>query len=352
MTRRDKAPATASRIRSGPRTRFNQFTAVLLLAVVAMCVVACQPPPPRTPEVFWTWDQKTNPQLIWLLPASSGFCYLTRISGDFSTQAEAVHLGVAQNPANNQLYWELNGVSDTKDVTATAGCSYWTNFNFTNFSSVTQPWTAAAAYYVPAVPPINILPECCANGPEGCTHANGFPYNSCEPIGGANAYWQDGVAGATLSQTNSFCYLTGIVGELNSSQESVTIVPNLSSTTANIYNVRVQSGVHNETLFGSGGCVNYNPTHVPDQRISTYTWSQGNPQFPGLISGADGICFLSGIGGKFRGDKEWVEIDHDTIPVSNVPMRLSGHSDQNSVFGNATCVRYDVHYWSWHGPLH
>jgi hypothetical protein len=68
--------------------------------------------------------------------------------------------------------------------------------------------------------------------------------------------------------------------------------------------------------------------------FGTYTWTQ-NGATQRMLAETDGFCFITKITGKFRGDQEWVSIDH----VGGF-WTLSGHSNQHSVAIQAACVRY------------
>lgn len=156
--------------------------------------------------------------------------------------------------------------------------------------------------------------------------------------GEPRVFWTEGISDEQLASVNSFCYLTGVRGALNGSETVTTfeVIPG----TPNLFHIRVDADTPNQTMSGSAGCVAYSPTKVPDPHISVFTWSQGSPPVQ-MITGAQGVCFLTGIRGKFRGSGEFVEIDHDPAnPLSNNPQMLLGHSDQQGVLANAMCVRY------------
>lgn len=318
------------------------FVCTVLLLVTAGCRA------PIIPETETVWSQNLKTPMVWLIPASQGFCYLTRISGEFTNAADMVHVGVAPNPTNNQTYWEIDGTSNTKDVTATARCTSWSNFDMKGLGLSTPPWVNAAAYYTPPVEGTLGTPEfpiCCPNlgaascqpdlrnqslpMPPQCVYVGGTP--------GSPGYWTSGRTDAQLSYSNSFCFLTGVRGALDPASTATvyTIIPGQP----NLQHMLVVSEAHNQTLSGSAGCVAYSPVAVPDPRISVASWGQGAPPKQ-LISGAEGICFLTGIQGKFRGNGEMIEIQHDTNPISNVPMLLLGHSDQAGVVGEVQCIKY------------
>ncbi|HET9959427.1 MAG TPA: hypothetical protein VFQ61_33280 [Polyangiaceae bacterium] len=67
---------------------------------------------------------------------------------------------------------------------------------------------------------------------------------------------------------------------------------------------------------------------------STYTWTQ-NGATQQMLPVSEGFCFITKITGKFRGDQEWVSLDH-----SSGFWTLSGHSNQHSVAVQAACVKY------------
>lgn len=67
-----------------------------------------------------------------------------------------------------------------------------------------------------------------------------------------------------------------------------------------------------------------------------FTWSQGQPE-QWLMPEADGICMLTGVGGKFRGGGERVQVEVDPI---HRWWRLTGTSSQTGVSARARCLRW------------
>jgi hypothetical protein len=296
-------------------------------------------------EMLATWNQSSKTQPQWLIPLRQGFCYLTGISGDFTSDKEEVFVGVQNYPGTqtSPVFWQVSGTSSTKAVTATAGCSFWSSFNMKEYYVQNPPWVSAVTTYVPGTPGVAVNEPCCPFGALFCSEHNlAYPTVQCRYEGGENGYWRYGDTVNALNTTNSFCSLNGIRGGFNGFESvSVEVVP---SATLLLFQLRVIAPTPNDTVSGTASCVSFSPADQSNIRLSrVYTWTQNQNQPVDMIPGSKGVCFLTAVSGKFRGKGEYVEIEHDTAnPLSSTPQRLTGHSDQINVSVEARCIEYKV----------
>jgi hypothetical protein len=310
-----------------------------ILFVSVMVLIGCR----STNETFTTWNQGSGPQ--WLNSVSTGFCYMTRISGKFTSDKEGVYVGVFPFPNSAKTpFWQVGGTSSTKDVTVTAGCSAFSSFNMTDISVHDPAWIGAEPVYVAGTPAMLTDPDsnCCpAFGPDGQCVLTGRLPTLCQYSGGTNGGWQAGNTVTPLIATNSFCSLNAVRGGFNGG-ERVTVQP-VTSPNLGLFQLQIVAPTPNDTVSAAASCVSFSPANSSNSRLGQiYTWKQGDPPV-NMIPGSTGICFLMAVGGKFRGNGEYVEIDHDTAnPRSSTPQILAGHSDQKDVWAQAMCVLYQA----------
>jgi hypothetical protein len=234
--------------------------------IIAMTLAGCQ----STNESFATWNQNNSAQ--WLIPLSEGFCYTTRISGDFASDKEAVYVRVFTFPNSAATpTWQVGGASSTKDVSITAGCSAFASFNMKDYSWQGLRWVNAAPVFV-AGTPATVMPtsDCCPIL-EYCEETHQPTSPLCSYSGGTNGHWQTGDNTTPLLSTNSFCSLNGIGGGLNGS-ESAAVQP-VASPNLGLFQLQVVAPTPNDTVSAAASCVSFSPLSVSNYRLTKiYFW--------------------------------------------------------------------------------
>lgn len=142
--------------------------------------------------------------------------------------------------------------------------------------------------------------------------------------------WSQGNSRVPMfNASDGVCFLTAVQGKFEGTGEQV-----------RVYLENNQWFLHgNSTQFGVGGtanCVGWNeiPTNSVRAISGPYTWTKGQRE-PKTRMGTyySSFCFLSTVSGKFRGDKEYVQITREADQ-----WWLSGGSDQNGLTASAYCV--------------
>jgi hypothetical protein len=303
---------------------------------------------PRAAESETTWSQGQRiPSISPRMSQTDGFCYFTRIQGDFENKGEQVLVYLAYDPTTNKQYWQLAGASSTKDVSVTVDCSYFVNYAFSGAVATTSPWAYATDSYVAPQCEGPCLPQCCHPGPGAACPIGTVLGNPGEGtcMDGVSSYipgyWQSGTTAAAQISTTGFCYPAGIRGALNDGGDGEDSTYYTSTNAA--AGVLVETDTHNGTIGGVGGCVTYTlPTNAPPLIKGPYHWVQGQPSATHMIKANAGVCFLSALHGKFRGKDEWLQIVRadPTGPNANDDQTLTGSSNQKDVSGDAVCILY------------
>lgn len=334
-------------------TRTYARSAVFSVVCTAICIVTtgCAGSFDHLPEIEYTWTQDKDPPVIRMIPTSDGFCYLTKISGNFRGDGEIVHVGVQTAPLNQKAYWELDGTSGSDSVTATAACSFWLSYDLPSHDSITPPMVSAQWVKIPTGPPYPNT--CCLYGFDSSPSAPPFG-NGCvdqvqvtdaEKCGTLVNYENvKPPAEITLSKGPAFCYLSGIQGKFNGAGELARVKYRI---------LHAESQTEEGAVSATGACVVYAtdppppgagspfapPAPADPRESDNYSWVQGQPGPTNMIAANEGVCYLTAISGNLRGHGEWVQVIRGEQWAST-PQQLTGHSEQNDVRAEARCFRY------------
>lgn len=333
------------------RTRLKQATAMWLrptrmFSLLILCTFAVGfPGCPRTPETSATWRQDGVAQ-VWMERDSEAFCYLTRISGSFRGDGEMIHLGLMNNPGGS-VDWVLEGTSKAKSVTATAQCAFWTSFDLPSHQIVTPPWNYVSTTCKTST--VNVPVLCCRGG--GVRAGDQTPGSSFQgphqcPISETHQCGQVPTQVTTCTKDtphsqlqisgSGFCYLTGIHGRFDGSGENAYLSVAGSDSTLTVTSL---TPIGEGNVGATSACITYATAANADRQLShEYRWEQGQSPVQ-MISENEGVCFLTGVGGSFQGDGEWVEIQRPD-PSSTSGQLLTGSSKQQGVWASARCLKY------------
>lgn len=269
-----------------------------------------RPPPLEVDLIFnrehqWTQGQPERK----LASAEDGFCYLTGITGNYRGFGEAVTLELRLNTRGG-YDWFLTGRSLQDGVGAKARCVRYSAFRNT-------------APFIHFTTGLGLQ----------CTRVAPPPSPGTIDFGPFCPVWQ----------TDSACFLSGISGALSGADDSTGI--SASSSSFNGYqSVEIQVSRPGGALTAYTQCVNLGKTRYQLALSPSpgapgtdrgYRWSQGALAVP-LLPVSQGICYLTGIQGNFRGAGESVQITQ-----SGGSWLLSGASMQTGVRAEARCLSYD-----------
>jgi hypothetical protein len=221
-----------------------------------------------------------------LMASSEGFCFLSRVAGNFDQQAAKVDVRVM-----NDGDWTLDDASPAYDVGASARCVTWSEIGATLEAELSLPFENQAAGEASA----------------------------------SKAMWDE----------RSFCYVSGLQGTLRGRGESVDIEPHDGRFGLVVQN-RAGRGGH--ATVARAHCVYQGQprpvTYVGGDpaRSGLYEWRQGEAPVR-MAPTAEAVCFLTGISGKFTGFDESVEITQ-----SGGDWYLFGASGHADVRASARCV--------------
>ncbi len=230
----------------------------------------------------FSWAQ--GQQSVVMMAQSTGWCFLTAVSGHFVGFGEAVYIAASNG------YWILGGISGQQGLRGEATCVAWSTLNPNGGEDYL--WDAYAA----AQP---IIPNCWLNGT--CPHT-------------VQSLWL----------TDSFCSLMGIGGALDGKGEFAYTLP-----VANLWTLQVSSQQLNGTE-GWAGCFHHH--NLMTTFSSQYVWQQGQAAVD-IGDDQNRVCGLTFVTGKFMGGGESVSIED----VGGRWM-LSGTSQQVGVTAAARCA--------------
>jgi hypothetical protein len=232
----------------------------------------------------YLWTQSDPP--VRMIPMNQGFCFLMGISGKFKGFGEAVRI----YPQNG--YWMLGGTSMQKGVYGRASCV--TTDSISVLGSVeytTEPaWKQFRRKSSPLAPTTGRVEQYA--GPAG-----------------------------------SFCYLTGVSGRL---EDDTTIQVYSNYEREQILGLTYNGS--DTSLRGEFGCLNSSSDRQLDTTGHIEWWQDSAPS-RGPIEEYS-ICALTGMGGRFLGNGELVEVSR----LSRGGWVLSGSSNQDNVHATMNCL--------------
>lgn len=250
--------------------------------------IAQQVPADLAPLTTFTWSQYQGYSTV-MIHQNEGFCYLTRVTGNFVGDGEALWID------NSNGYWVLTGRSGQQGLGATATCVTWQALNAWDGASFR--WAAWAA---------NRQDPVCRE-----TLTCGWTEQQLD-------YWE------------SYCSLQGIGGAFDGFGEEAWLKP---PSAGQWWNLRVK-GLSSFHTQGWAGCVYVKGISFQTRTMNEeWIWNQGQgPVDLGPVS--DRVCGFSSIRGHFAGAGESVEIRQ--IGGNWV---LTGSSQQYDVQARAKCMK-------------
>lgn len=228
---------------------------------------------------------------------SLGFCYLTRVSGEFLPKFDefvvARYTRLYINPSTGR--WRLSSTEQ-----ATARCSLWSDFRGLGPSRITS-------------------------SPSG---------------------WMFGGESKTyLRGSTSLCFLSGMAAVKGHGFDGYDAIAQVDRDPSGAWwgnapgSLWAGNGYSGQQYpFGNAMCVDtgraFKFKNAPDGS-RTYTWEQGQP-YTWMMPISEGVCMLTEVGGRFAGGGESVAV----IQYGGFWV-LGGQSMQYGVEAKAQCVPYD-----------
>lgn len=283
------------------------FAALSLFALSTTCLVAgsgCaaptdaalgEPDVASTSQAIIDRDYEVSSSDAELWHTDLGFCYLTRLSGDFLPRfgdfAVTHYTRLYINPSTSR--WRLSSTDS-----ATARCSLWSDFRGLGSARTTSIW-------------------------------DGWMFG--------------GEAKMRLWGSQSLCFLAGMASVTGHGFDGYGAIAQVDRDAAGWFGNApgsLWSGngyTGQQYPFGNAMCVDtgraFKTKDAPDGS-RTYSWQQGQP-YTWMMPVSEGVCMLTEVGGRFAGGGEAVE-------VKQVGDRwvLGGQSMQYGVEAKAQCVPY------------
>jgi hypothetical protein len=236
---------------------------------------------------------------------SRGFCGLTRISGKFDESERNIYLDFYRIPNGSHGLWIVkgsHGSNNSYDINVYTECVDYERFDrYKGDALVHMPDIVVAQR------PRVYIPERLQS-----------PQN------------------VKLWGNDSICYLRGVSGVFDGAGEFSWILAHESKEETpdpSVNWMRVVSNSWDGCVSGRPMCVAIQPGLY--QPVSIHDVKQGQPD-ERMIPADEGVCFLSGMSGKFRGGGEEIGIYVDDQGWRTLYVR----SNQEDVRAKAVCVRY------------
>lgn len=219
-----------------------------------------------------------------------GFCWMTAISGNLLPLSGDFELGRGAFLNVREGAWYL----DTQEVTARARCAQFSDFKFAGTGKmVSSPEGWAASGLGTKVPLWGSSTLCFMSGA-----GNGFDGGAQRmSVTRDGSQWTLGTTGATVNAWGTW-------------------------------------GLERSVVAARGHAMCVDTGRTTEWRATSYAWAQDAPQ-RWMMKSNEGVCMLTGIGGKFAGGGEGVEIAEDSGYWV-----LRGHSMQHGVSATAQCIPY------------
>jgi hypothetical protein len=174
-----------------------------------------------------------------------------------------------------------------------------------------------------------------------CAQWGDFKYaGSGKLVSSPDGWWASSPSSATkpLWNKNTLCFMGGAGQGYDGGAQRMNVTPAFDgwklSTTGTFVDEWSWLGVTRKPVWASGSAMCIDTQRSTPWRLSSHSWSQGNPQ-TWMMKSSEGVCMLTGIGGKFAGAGERVEIVEDSGYWV-----LRGQSMQHGVQATAQCVPY------------
>lgn len=326
------------------RMNFQTKAFCLLAAFLFISVSGC-----RAPETQYSWKQG-NTGVVAMEKADEAFCYFTRIAGSFRGPGELVQIFPSQSPKST--WWFIGGAS-AQGVSANMECSWFSSYEFAAPTVAYVGWISDS---VCETQPYYDTEQVCRRYERGPSIPACMRYNSnggCEQMGEIPGQ-EMCVAWGTeqvlrwrqvchhgppmpVQSDPAVCYLAGVNTNLDGPEYSLNVSRPQQGTSQWTVNAGGQSSMSANV---SSVCLKFADQAIANAVISqTYRWVQGQPP-TAMIPANKGVCFITSVGGNFRGALEAVEIQRPDSSASDSPLLLTGSSQQDGVFAEAICLRY------------
>jgi hypothetical protein len=218
------------------------------------------------------------------------FCYLTSVSGNLLPRTGDFEIGRGVGLGVRDGMWHLY----TSDASARARCAQWGDFKYAGSGKL-------------------------VSSPDGWASSSTAP---------ARQLWG----------TSSLCFMSGAGQGYDGGAQRMSVTPGVEGWSLKTTGTTVDSGfflfASRDLVWARGNAMCIDTQRSTPWRITNHAWSQGNPQ-TWMMPASDGVCMLTGIGGKFAGAGERVEIVEDSGWWV-----LRGQSMQHGVQATAQCVPY------------
>lgn len=269
---------------------------LLLLPFLAACTAETSSEEPSTESTEQTTQALVSPEYesidddVNLWNTGLAFCYLTSVSGDLLPRTgDDFEIGRGVGLGVRDGIWHLA----TYGASARARCAQWSDFK-----------VAGAGKLV--------------SSPDGW-----YTLHGSRPLWGPNTLCFMGGAGQGYDGGAQRLSVTRDAGGWNLASAGTMRDDGIFLISAS-----------RTPVFASGSAMCVDTQRGAPWRMTQHAWSQGNPQ-TWMMKSNEGVCMLTGIGGKFAGGGEGVEIVEDSGYWV-----LRGYSLQHGVQATAQCVPY------------
>jgi hypothetical protein len=267
----------------------------------------------------WTTGQPPTP----MGRADNRACFITRMTGDFSTPQDEIHALI--DPATNN--WFLTGQNGThQSVVVIPGV----------FPSAMTNAEAAAALGIPVDQVVSAQPGLIGVNVTIIASNVTSAQARCITVRSLSAEgtWNQGDAPVNIGSNLDACFLTRVAGNFAGSGESVQVlVQAVMNTNAQLYTVLEGSSQHTG-VSASARCTS--PSQAPS--LIPSIWNQGDATVEMKSIESFPACYLTSVGGAFRGTGEKVEIRAATFN-GHLHWTLGGTSAQSGVFAFSECMK-------------
>jgi hypothetical protein len=269
----------------------------MMYTVIGFCVMLFSVLPAHADLMdfsYFHYNSGMGPQML-SYAESRGFCGLTRISGKFEGY-DSVSLNIDHDPITNADYWAVETYGSSHDINVDIECIDY--YHFSNryiHNALKHFWWYPASRF----------------------------FNRNDRI-------------FQLWGNDSICYLYGVGGRFEGSGEFAWILAHESTDKTPDPGsnwLKVVSNTDEDVVFGHAMCVAIQPGRY--QPVTVHEIKQGEPDLR-MIRANEGVCFMSGMSGKFEGGGEEIGIYVDDQGWRTLYVR----SQQVDVRAKATCIRY------------